>query len=243
MILRAQQDEVATQALESWPEGAEILLDAINAGEVPARANKLIGDLKNKQVDQYLKNNDGATGVLMALLDVWKHQRLLKVPKNQLSALVAIGSELKDTALAKLFRVAMSAPTRIEADQAIEVFQELQSRKKLSGKSRAVIDGLAREHGLPEDDPEVALLGSAFVGNKWSVVPLFSLDLPMLKQVLESKASAQLIPLIARELEATHLELTDAQKNALGAAMATLDDPTSWQAVWGVIKHRIPWAG
>ncbi len=206
--LEAGAEKFTEAATASWPDGIELLLEAIHSTGSDADLSRLLEDAKSKPVVSWLQANGPSLAVASALLNAWGAKKLEKVPVAEWDHLLESGGTLSDFTLALLFLAAADPETRLGPQTAVRAFNELyvrlRSAAKLKPKALKRLGEAARDRKAPPLEQAGDLLATGFVGGKWPAEELLLIEnSAALRQVLASPAAAPLIAALVPILDSS----------------------------------------
>jgi hypothetical protein len=206
--LMADGEEFIEAATASWPDGIELLLDAVHSTGSDANLSRPLADAKSKPVVSWLQANGPSPAVASALLDAWGGKKLEKVPVAEWDHLLESGGTLSDFTLALLFLAAADPDTGLGPQTAVRAFDglyaKLRSAAKLKPKALERLQEAADDRKAPPLEQVSELLATGFVGGKWPVEELLSIENPAaLREVLASPGAAPLIAALIPVLDSS----------------------------------------
>jgi hypothetical protein len=142
------------------------------------------------------------------LLDAWGGKKLEKVPVAEWDHLLESGGTLSDFTLALLFLAAADPDTGLGPQTAVRAFDglyaKLRSAAKLKPKALERLQEAADDRKAPPLEQVSELLATGFVGGKWPVEELLSIENPAaLREVLASPGAAPLIAALIPVLDSS----------------------------------------
>jgi hypothetical protein len=185
-------------AIASWPDGLELLLEAIHSTGSEADLSGPLEDAKARPVVSWLNANGPSPAVASALLDAWSAKKLEKVPLAEWDHLLESGGTLSDFTLVLLFLAATDPETGFGPQTAVRAYDELylrlRSASKMKPKALQRLGRAARDTKASPPKQAGDLLASGFAGGNWPAKHLLLIEKPAaLRQVLSSPHAAPLI--------------------------------------------------
>lgn len=206
--LMAGEEEFIEASSASWPDGIELLLEAIHSTGSDADLSRPLEDAKSKPVVNWLQANGPSPAVASALLDAWGGKKLEKVPVAEWDHLLESGGTLSDFTLALLFLAAADPDTGLGPQTAVRAFDELHARlrstAKVKPKALERLREAADDRKAPPPEQISELIATGFVGGKWPAEELLSIEDPAaLREVLASPGAAPLIAALIPVLDSS----------------------------------------
>lgn len=225
-MLKAKAGTFVDAAVKDWPDGAEMLLGAINSEDLALPSGDILQDLPDKVVLAWLTDHGPAPRVAAGLLQAWSSKRLAKVPVEEWDALQEMGVRLTDFTLAQLFLAATDPDTNLGPERAVAAYCELVERipKGLKKKASRLLDDALPKSGN-RNQGAAERLATAFVVGKWPIHDIFAIaDADSFKAVLEADSSLlseKILPALAE------VEVSTVQRNAVRDAVEGIEDASA----------------
>jgi hypothetical protein len=240
-MLKARATDFAHAAVADWPDGAELLLDAIDSADVELHQTALLEDVPDERVLAWLKAHGPSPPVAAALLEAWKPRRLVKVPVAEWNALQEMGGTLNDFTLTLLFLAATDPDSRLGPKRAVDAYKQLYRRAESGTLKKKAAKLLCKDIDESRQPAECAAarLSAAFLLGDWPIANLLDIDqADAFRKVLRSDDSSVLVQELVPALDRAHA--SKAQGEAVWDALMAADVSTV-KKVMVALRKYVPW--
>jgi hypothetical protein len=244
-ILGARALNAARAVASDWPDGEELLIDALAHVRDVAYRNELLGFLQHTSVIEWMRLNGPSAALAEAVLAGWKPKQLAKVPASEWNALLEAGGKLSDYTLALLLVASSDPRSELGPRRAAAAFGELSGRVRsgasLSKRANKVLrEACGQSAGVGDEALAAFLLGRGFLSGAWNAAALLDLDDHDLRIVLQNEPSGALAESVMGTLQ--HTKASRAQREVvLQSLLASKDSDILTRAlkrVWGLVQWR-----
>jgi len=240
-ILNAKANDLISAVLSEWPDGPELVLEAIHSGQVELANPGLLVEIPDERVLAWLKANGPSPTVTAALLEAWKPKQLVRVPVTEWNTLFRAGGKLSDFTLVLLFLAATDPGSQLGAKRAVAAYQELYRRAVSKALKKKALGLLARDadQSLQPAEQAAARLSNAFLSARWPINDLLEIDKSdAFRQVLRAEGSSTLVQKLIPTLDRAHA--SKAQGEAVWDALMDGDISTVRKGLAALRKY-VPW--
>lgn len=240
-MLKARATNFAFAVLADWPDGPELLLEAIDAADVELPDPELLDDVPDERVLEWLKANGPSPPVAAALLEAWKPKQLVKVPVAEWNALQEMGGTLSDFTLVLLFLAATDPDSQLGPKRAVAAYEELHRRAASTALKKKALKLLPKDphESIQPVEQAAARLSAAFLSADWPVTELLKIDQPdAFRRVVRAAGSSELVQKLVPALG--RADATKDQGDAVWDALMDADISTLKKGMVALRKY-VPW--